>query len=180
MTLFANSGVAWPRHEAETKDAGQKSLEAASGLFRILASLEAESHPAKLGDYELNRCAESLDQAAQIYARVGDELSREAVRQMSASEFELAAIPRYRRGYADEEFEVSPYPYRGRLLVGDLYKDLSHRLRRLASAIRALKTSERSFDLAPQVFDMLRLWESISSLARLIATLGRRTAQSGG
>ena len=180
MTLFANSGVAWPRHEPETKDAGKKSLEAASDLFRILAALEGDSQTSQLTDFDLVRCAESLDQAAQSYARVGDSLAGEVVKPLTRSEFELAAVPWYWRRHIGDDFDEPPFLYRGRVPIGDLYRDLSYRLSRLASAIRALKTSENSFDLAPQVFEMLKLWESVSTLARLIATLGRRIPQAGG
>jgi hypothetical protein len=180
MTLFANSGVAWPKHEPETKDAGAKSLDAASGLFRILATLEAGPQSPQSLDYELARCVESLNEAARIYASVGDSLAGEVVRPLTPSEFELAALPRYQRRYIDDDFYDRRFPYRGAMPIGELYADLAHRLSRLASSIKTLKTSERSFDLAPQVFEILKLWESVSTLSRLIATLGRRDPQVGG
>src|ERR1700748_3719053 len=99
MTLFANSGVAWPKQEPETKDAGAKSLDAAAALFRILATLEAESESPQALEYALARCVDSLTEAARIYANVGDSLGGEVVRPLTPSEFELAAIPRYQRRY---------------------------------------------------------------------------------
>jgi hypothetical protein len=179
MTLFANSGVAWPRHEPETKDAGAKSLEAASGLFRILGTLEADSQAAQPMEFEIGRCAESLNEAAQIYTRVAESLAGELVSPLTPSEIELAAVPRYQRRYIDDDFYEPPFRYRGPVPIGELYRDLAHRLSRLASAVRMLNTSERNFDLAPQVFEILKLWESVSTLARLIATLGRRSPRGG-
>ena len=180
MTLFANSGVAWPRYESETKEAGKKTFEAASGLFRILAVLEGEVQSPQISEFELTRCAESLDQAARVYARVGETLAEETVKWLTPSEYELAGLPRYSRRFVEDDYYVSPFLYRGEVSIGDLYRDLSHRLTRLAAAIRNLRVEGPNVDLAPQVFDVLRLWETVSTLARLIATLGRRSPTATG
>ena len=176
MTLFANSGVAWPKHEPATKEAGKKTLEATSGVFKVLAAIEGGSHPSQMSELDLVRCAETINEAATTYAKIGEDLRGEVVDPLTPSELEMAAIHtrRYRR-YVDDEFYEMPYRFDEHLEIGLLYRDLAHRLRRLASTIRTLKTSESSFDLAPQVFQIFGLLESVTTLARLIATLGRRS-----
>lgn len=179
MTIFANSGVAWPKHEPATKEAGEKTLEATSGVFKVLAAIEGGSHPSQTSELDFARCAETINEAAAIYAKIAEDLGSEIVDPLTPSEIEMAAINirRYPR-YIDDDFYWAPYRYGGQLIIGLLYRDLAHRLRRLASTIRTLKTSESGFDLAPQVFQIFGLLESVTTLARLIATLGRRDASS--
>ena len=90
----------------------------------------------------------------------------------------LRGLPGYGRRFPDKRYEAR-FLSRGQFSVGDLYGDLSHRLGRLATAVRTLRVGSQSVDMAPQVFEMMNLWESITILARLIATLGRRSEASG-
>lgn len=180
MTLFANSGVAWPRHEQETKEAGKKSLESASQIFQILANMESGTEFNQSSELDRTRCAEGLEQASMIYKRVAESLSGEAAMRLTGSEFELAGVNELWRGFWGDEFYSVRRPYTGQIPIDELYRDLSHRLIRLASAIRQIDLSVSAFDAAPQVFQILRQWELISTLSRLIATLGRRSTRVGG
>lgn len=180
MTLFANSGVAWPRHEQETKEAGKNSLESASLIFQILAKMESGTDFNQASEFDLTRCAEGLEQASKTYKRVAESLSGEVAQRLTGSELELAGVSEQWRWFIDDEFYDLRFPYRGQIPVGELYRDLSHRLLRLANAIRQLNFGASAFDAAPQVFQILRQWELISTLSRLIATLGRRSTQLGG
>lgn len=176
MMLFANSGLAWPRHEPATKEAGKKALEATSGIFKVLAAIEGGAPPSQTNELDLVRYAAEINEAAMAYAKISDDLRGEVIEPLTRSEIEMAAIDnrQYRR-YIDGEIHERSYRYDGHLDIGLLYRDLAHRLRRLASAIKTLKTSESSFDLAPQVFQIFDLLGSSIMLARLIATLGRRS-----
>lgn len=179
MTLFANSGVAWPRHEKETKEAGKKSLEAASQIFRILADMESRSESDQVSQFDLNQSAEHLELAGKTYQRVAESLSGETTPRLTGSELELAGVNGQWRRFVDEDLYDLRFPYRGQIPIGELYRDLSHRLARLANAVRHLNVRGETFDVAPQVFHILRQWELISTLSRIIATLGRRSAQVG-
>ena len=97
MTFFANSGVTWPNIEHETREAGAKSLDAASRIWKILAALEdRENHSPKQED--LVSCAYSLQSASDIYSKIADQLKHETVEGITPAELDLAALnvpPRY-------------------------------------------------------------------------------------
>lgn len=176
MTLFANSGVAWPKHEQQTQDAGKKSLEAASRLFKVLAAIEGKSE--LIGAEDLEACSRALDSAAQTYGLVADQLAGEAdVPALSPAELELAALPTSRR-YYDEPFSEL-FLNRNRISIRDLYLELSQRASRLSSATKVLNPNHPATDLAASIFQMMQLWESMAIIARVIATLGRRPKRRG-
>lgn len=176
MTLFANSGVAWPKFEQQTQEAGTKSLDAASHFYKLLSLIENKAQ--FIGTDELNSCARAFDSAGKIYASVADELVHEPdVSSMSPAELELAALPIYRRYYEEPVEEL--FLLRRKISIRDLYLELSQRCAQISAYVRILNPEKSSEDLASTIFQMMRLWESMSMLARAIATLSRRPLSRG-
>jgi len=168
MTIFGNSGIRWPNHEVESAKAGSQSLQAASELFNILASIEAGGARAVQGE-TLESSAQGFERAAEAYERIARKLTGEPIGIISPSQFEMAFAGDSWRDYGD-------YRLRGRRefdSVGELYFELAHRLRRLAALMKALNLNADAHDLAPQAFQAMGLFSSASALARLIAVLGR-------
>ena len=173
MTLFANSGVAWPNQERSTRDAGAKSLDAASAIFRALAAIEVGSQLPL--DSNLERSSELLLQASIIYATVSRQLSNEYSERLSPSELELAALPLQRRPYDDPLFDL--FTNTRRISMQQLYAELSQRAERLSVVVKSINVSQAATVVAPQVFQIFALWESMTILARVIAILGRRRVE---
>ena len=176
MTLFANSGIAWPKFEQQTQEAGRKSLEAASSLFKVLAAVEGKTNVVSIE--ELESCSRALDSAANTYALVAEQVSVDSVPTLSPSELELAAIPIHCRHY-DEPFNEL-FLQGSNILIRDLYLELSQRAFRLSAAVRIFNPKNNAVDLAASVFQMMQLWETMAVLARVIATLGRRKPKGRG
>ena len=176
MTLFANSGVAWPNQERVTRDAGAKSLDAASAIFRALAAIESEAQPPF--DSNLERSSELLIDASNTYLAVSRQLSNEYVERLSPSELELAVLPLQRRPYDDPLFELFLNTHR--ISMQQLYAELSQRAERLSVAVKSLNVKQTATVIAPQVFQIFALWESMTVLARVIAILGRRRFELSG
>ena len=173
MTLFANSGVAWPNYEAETRTAGTQTLAAGAGLLRIFAAIE--EHRAFELEGEREQCVGALTDAARTYTAVAKQLSGEAIEGLSPSELELAALPRYR--YYNGDTFLDLFVGQSRIAIAQLYAELANRAGRLASAVRVLEPRNEASDLAAQVFQMMNLWESMMIIARVIAVLGRRSSE---
>lgn len=172
MTFFANSGTTWPHYDGQTRRAGTQSLEAASRLWKIFAALES-GDSRNISREDIIACADQLQEAAGIYGRIGDALSNATVSGLTPAELELAALQLPYRYGEDPFFDRSSLP------IGKLYLDLSQRALILASLVRTFQLSDERRpheidDLAPQVFLMMRQWEALAILGRVIAVLNRR------
>jgi hypothetical protein len=175
MTFFANSGVAWPNVELITRQAGEKALQGGSRLWQFLAGLEGRSPDSRgesdeRGDRITN--TELLRDAAQGYRAVIDQIDGGLVAELSLAEMELANIgpyPFYYYGFPYPDFDR-----RGPVSVRDLYNELALRLEVLASHIISFEPQRDKRDLAPQTFLLMRQWEALATLARIIAVLNRR------
>lgn len=169
MTLFANSGVAWPKQEEETSRAGGNVLDAGSTLFQVLASMERGNYYSDRDN--LVRSADLLSSAARSYADVAEKLSDEFVDSLSPSEMEEASLP-MRRSFDDPLFAL--FLDKRRVSLHQLYSELSHRTARLSLLISIFDPKLGPALIAPQVFQMMNLWDSMTILARAIAVMGRR------
>ena len=170
MTFFANSGIAWPRLDQQTQEAGEKSLDAAARLFKVLAAIEGKRF--FIGSDDLDVCASELDRASSIYTEIAEGASNEYVKGLSPSEIEFAALPLQRSYRNDPYFEL--FLDHGKISIKDLYRELAQRASRLSSAVKIFNPNKEPLDLAGSAFQMMQLWDSMTTLARVIATLGRR------
>jgi hypothetical protein len=178
MMFFANSGVAWPKLEQQTRQAGSDSLEAASHLWRFIARLERrQSEPIDLDD--LLQCIEQLDRASRAYSKIASELTGEIVGGLTDSEFEAVGLRRGPYAYYDDWSLRSFLEEDVGVPIGYLYLDLSRRIELLASALRVFEPNREDRDLVPSVFGMMRQWERIATTGRIIAILNRRSATDG-
>jgi len=179
MTFFANSGVAWPKLEQITQKAGQRSFEAASELWGVLASIEGSQADSKPdGGYtaeRIYRLSNSLKEVARQYREVAEQTDDRYASSLSLAEFELAAILPSGR-YERRLYDLPYYRYFDEdVSVRDLYRELATRLEILAAQLAALEpTSREKEDLAPQVFQIMLQWEQLAVLGRLIAVMNRR------
>lgn len=185
MTFFANSGVAWPKVEYLTRSAGTRSLDAASQIWKMLADLEAPDADQRYPERgDLFRCAEMLESASTSYYEIADDLGNETAPRMTPAELELAAVsipPRY--AYYPERFFRPTDPFydlffgEPDISVAALYHEMAQRASTLAGAIRTFDVEhDKRTDLAPQAFQMMKQWEMLATLGRIIAVLGRRRA----
>ncbi len=171
MTLFENSGIDWPDLEKETRKTGGNVLNAISELFSVFASIE-------MGDSsfrDLSHIEESLANAGYSYALVAKQLSEEFADSLSPSELELASLPIQRLPYDDPLFAL--FLNTPRVSMHQLYFELSQRTARLRTAIRVFNPNLEATDLAPQVFQMMSLLDSMIIIARVIAVIGRRQSR---
>ncbi|WP_321870688.1 hypothetical protein [Burkholderia ubonensis] len=182
MTFFANSGVAWPKVEYLTRDAGTRSLDAASQIWKLLADLEAldQRHPEQS---DIFRCVQNLELASKSYYEIANLLGNEMVSSMTPAEIELAAVtipPRYayypeRFFYPNDRF-YDLFLGDGDISVAALYREMAQRMSALAIAIRTFDVDhDERANLAPQAFQMMKQWEMLATLGRIIAVLGRRS-----
>ena len=178
MTFFANTGITWPELKQETLDAGAASLQAASLLWRVFAGLEYREMSPERRELEgeirkdLSACAESLRMASKIYRRVADKLQEETLSPLTPAELDLASLRAPFRYDGDPLFDL--YSSQPRISVGALYLELSQRTANLAAAVATFEIDHGGFDLAPQVFQMMRQWEALAALGRVVAVLNRR------
>ena len=173
MTFFANSGIAWPKLEQQTREAGADSLEGGSQLWMLFARLERGA-PEPGNRDAIAQAAEQLDRASNVYRSIAAQLDGQIVDGLSPSELELAAV-RVRPTSYDEEWALDRLERMRHIPIAESYRELSRRLRTLASNLRAFAPNREDTDLAPSVFGMMRQWEMIASLARIIAVVSRRS-----
>jgi hypothetical protein len=171
MTFFANSGVAWPDVENETRQAGADSLRAASRLFDIFANLES-GDTLSVSEDEAVFCAEALKRTANTYQRIGTELRDATVptNVLTQSEFAdwFGPFP-----YVEETW-LHDWSLGSSIPVGAMFRELSKRADTLAATIRDLKPDIKAWDLAPTVFRIMKQWEALERLARFVAAVNRR------
>lgn len=171
MTFFANSGVAWPNLQLDTAVAGQMSLEAASDMWALVAMLE--NPRGAVTSFNLtdraadagNKFKEAADQYRKIAARVDDK----ALPALSPAELDLASLD------GDTAREFGQDSVQSRLMPSprSLYEQLAKRLETLASRLMGLNF-QKADDLHPGVFKLMRDWESLTTLGRLIAVANLR------
>jgi hypothetical protein len=172
MTFFANSGIAWPNLEQITAEAGAKSLDGASDLWAMLSIMESPDG-ASFGERPEGRAkdaARKFEEAAMLYSKIIDEVDDTALPEFTRGELELAAVEnrRYDPAYIFE--------FRGGASARDLYREIRMRLETLASGIASLDLRGKRADAAPQVFQIMRDWESLAVLGRIVAVANRRGA----
>jgi hypothetical protein len=186
MTFFANSGVAWPNLEKQTQEAGAKSLDAGSRIWKILAHLEnrQEQH---LDRREIIICAESFQRASDLYSEIAGRLRYEKVDRITPAEIDLAAVniparPYYydERFYYGDSLFYEMFLYRSEVSLGDLYRELAQRTTHLAASLRAFEIERENEDLAPQAFQLMKQWEILATLGRVVAVINRRSSTKGG
>ena len=176
MTFFANSGVAWPKFEQETREAGTESLDAASRIWKILAALE-DRDGRNVEREEFTKCAKSLQHASDIYNKVAIELRYEKVASITPAELDLAAL--HHPYYDGNIFFYKMFIEDSDISVGRLYDELAQRTAHLAASIRAFEVERDNADLAPQAFQLMKQWEILAVLGRVVAVLNRRQMRHG-
>jgi hypothetical protein len=183
MTLFANSGVAWPTLEEATRLAGARSLDAFSQIWQVLADLEGRRERS-FGTSDLLPSAESLQEASSAYARIAEELRGVIIDRMTPAELDIAGInvPSRRLLYSDPDYWSHSF-FRlfleNGVQLGSLYRELAQRTANLASSIRAFEVRRPNADLAPQAFQLMQQLETLAILGRAVAVLNQRRPGSG-
>lgn len=184
MTFFANSGITWPKFERETREAGAHSLDAASRIWKLLAYLE-DRYDRNFDQDEIANCASSLDLASNIYSDIADQLKYEIIPGVTAAELDLASVnfPIRHSIYGSPRRYQQSFFYAlfldDDISLGRLYLELSQRSAHLAASVRALDIKRESKDLAPQAFQLMKQWEILAILGRIVAVLNRRIPRGG-
>lgn len=178
MTFFANSGVAWPKLQFETQNAGSASLRAASRLWSLFSVLESGDRGA-LQSIDIAGCARELNDASAIYHKIAADLRHVEAEPLTPAEIEVAALPHLPYSSYDAPWLLFPLLNGRRSIdIGALYLELAQRSETLSAAVRTLPFERDELDLAPWVFDMMRQWEFLSVLGRALAVLNRRPPTS--
>src|SRR6266566_5290793 len=117
MTFFANSGVAWPDFEKDTRDAGAGALRAASRLLQAFADLES-GKTVSISEDDVEFCAEALNGAAKTYSRIAYQLRDATVSRPLLTDCELVDWfgPFYPHQPWPPEWFIGPSPLR----IGEL------------------------------------------------------------
>jgi hypothetical protein len=168
MTFFSNSGVRFPNLEGQTRIAGHRALSGAADLWRLFAVLEGREGPPFEDERHLReQCIENLREAVGIYKHIVDNIPSEHV-ELSPAEYELAAV-----GPGFLEYIRQPFP--PYLNLRSLYIEVIRRLEILISQLQAFETDREKETLVQPVFTMMRQWESLAAIGRIIAVLNRRS-----
>jgi hypothetical protein len=155
-----------------TAQAGAQSLDAGSDLWAIFRDLEGYGSPPDI----VNRAqatANKLRNAAELYRGVLAQVGDESIAPLSPAELEVAAFDLF-------EFDFSYYPFARRNILSGLdtprefYQELITRLQTLAASLANLNLFGSKESLAPTAFQIMRLWERLAVLARVIAVINRR------
>ncbi|MCA1495855.1 hypothetical protein [Bradyrhizobium sp. NBAIM14] len=172
MTFFANAGVKWPSVQSQLQQAGTDALTGGAELWKLFSKIEAwKFDQATIHEDEEDvkgRCVKALRNAADTYSSNLESFETSTVDLLTPAEIEAAALPSY---YDDQyPFQFVPSQFNTR----ELYRELITRIRTLASQVTTFNLQSDRRDLAVQVFRAMRDWETIASLARLIAVLNLR------
>jgi hypothetical protein len=166
VTIFANSGPKWRTTEETTTNAGTQALEAASGLWRLLAAIES----GKGADQSktVARAYEKVTAAMELYESIVPTVDDSPLPPLSPAEFQGAALYPY-PSHPDASFieysSASPQK---------LYRELITRLDTLRRRLNSLDLQKPKEDLAPQAFQLMQDWEALARLGRVIAVINRR------
>lgn len=182
MSFFANSGVAWPQHENDTRRAGAQSLEAFSKVWHALADMERRGE-STFSDVELSDTANSLQSAVQIYTQLAEEFRNINLDPMTPAEFDLAGLNLSMREFYDARLYLAPESFyvlflESRINLGKLYKELAQRTKNFASSLRAFEAQRSNVDLSPQVFQFMKQLEALAILGRVVAVLNQRAGRT--
>jgi hypothetical protein len=166
MTFFANSGAKFPNLEQPTREAGSRALRGAADLWRLFATIEGRSDGAGEDDERIIKaCIENLTRSLDIYKSIISNISTEDAR-LSPAEMELANIGPSWEG--DWYYTLPPWDLRR------LYTEIVRRLEMLISQLHAFEVRLNKENLVQQVFSMMRQWETLARLGRVIAVVNRR------
>lgn len=178
MTFFANSGIAWPKYEEDSRRAGTMSLDAISQVWQLFASLEARSErfDGNVDGSSVSHSADSFQKAAGTYYRMADGLEDVFIDHLSGAEVELAGINLPNRRFYDGPYSdwLGDLFSRGSIPIGRVYKELAQRAEHLSSSIRAIEIRRDNSILAPQVFQIMKQLETLAILGRIVAVLNLR------
>jgi hypothetical protein len=173
MVFFANSGNALPHLEQKTREAGASTLQAAAEFWQVLGDIEGRASDFAKRDSERERlqlCVDRLRNAATTYQSMLDQIPPDRLWEVSEAELQVAALDM-------PSLHQLPY-YRPRhprrVNLKHLYAELIEKLQRIADEILALDWGGSKEDLAPQVFILMRRWENLTNLGRLIVVVNHR------
>jgi hypothetical protein len=142
MTFFANSGFKFPDLEQPTREAGRRTLGAASELWRIFSIIEGREEGRIEPEPALIRsCSEALVESASIYRGLLQQIPDEYVPALSRAEFELTAIRNYP---SDIFYDSMPF---SRNTVRAMYEEVIRRLDILAAELRVVGGGGNKRDL---------------------------------
>jgi len=173
MVFFANSGTTWPNLEHLTQEAGHDALDGASKLWRALALIEGRELTLTEKDEEREKLAGAASQlrnAARLYRDVESKISNGLTEKLSPAEIDLAALVNV-TSHDSPFYDLFLLNY---INVQKLYNEIAIRLEILASGIAFFDPGREKNELSPQVFQMMKQWDCLSTLGRVIAVLNRR------
>jgi hypothetical protein len=178
MTFFANAGVKWPTIQSELRQAGTYALSGGADLWQLLSEIEgwqSDKVTTHVKEETIKkRCLQELQNAADTYSSGiktigGDDI----VAPFTLAELGLAAVPFNYDGLDGYVFRDGSI-FRGVVTTRDLYNLLIARIRHLSSQVETLDLKSDRRNLTYQVFRIMREWESVSSIARVIAVVNLR------
>lgn len=168
MTFFANSGVAWPKVEHETSQAGAEALSAASDIFSALAKIERGEDTDVAFPTTMSDAGIKLQRAIDIYKHILLTFGDRVLPPLSPAEYELASIEPY--WTYDELWR----PDLGLNTAHQLYSELIMRLTAVRSRALHFPTNKPKYDVAINAFELMLEWEKAARLARVISVFNRR------
>jgi hypothetical protein len=175
MVFFANAGIAWPKLEDISRRAGESALHAGAHLWRMFAILEGAKNGIDdgKGSEAQRQCVASLKEASDLYQKVMTSIDDRHV-VIRPSDLELAAVDV--QSYSGfEPFSLTKTFYFGdSIRMRDLYSELMQRIGMLANDVELFDIKRKTIQVAPSAFRMMRQWETLAILGRLIAALNRR------
>ncbi len=179
---FGNTVKFPPAVNRDTEYAGEKSLSAASDIYKLISRLEI-SKDLDVGLIDL--ITDQLNEAINTYRRlVNNGVFIQDVYFPTKVEIEDSGI-------TDEELDFFfslPVVYprssarfrrNSYIPLGELYIELISFLEKLLNQTKALKNSKipEASTLRTPIFQIMNLWEKLSRLARLIAIINSRVDQ---